>query len=90
MLSKVTKITKERKKKLKSRWEENPDIAWWIDLFIKVSQTPFLLGKGEKGWRASFDWITKNESNAVKVLEGHYDGNEKEKGPDRYAHLYEC
>ena len=27
----------------------------------------------DKGWRADFDWLVKNDTNAVRVLEGRYD-----------------
>lgn len=39
----------------------------------RAAVTPFLLGAGERGWRANFDWFVANETNVRKVLEGRYD-----------------
>ena len=52
----------------------------WGEVFRKCRSTPFLYGQGSRGWRADFDWITKNADNAERVLEGKYDGEGKEKG----------
>jgi hypothetical protein len=41
---------------------------------IKAQKTPFLTGDNARGWRADFDWITANQTNIYKILEGKYDG----------------
>lgn len=41
----------------------------------RAAQTPFLAGAGERGWRANFDWLIANDTNARRVLEGCYDSN---------------
>jgi hypothetical protein len=41
----------------------------------RAAQTPFLAGGGERGWRANFDWLIANDTNARRVLEGCYDSN---------------
>ena len=38
----------------------------------RAAKTPFLAGAGERGWRASFDWLIADAGNARKVLEGEY------------------
>lgn len=38
----------------------------------RAARTPFLAGAGERGWRASFDWLIADASNARKVLHGEY------------------
>ena len=38
----------------------------------RAAATPFLTGAGERGWRASFDWLIADPGNARKVLEGEY------------------
>ena len=38
----------------------------------RAAATPFLAGAGERGWRASFDWLIADPGNARKVLEGEY------------------
>lgn len=39
----------------------------------KAQSTPFLCGDNARGWRASFDWLIDNHTNAYRVLEGRYD-----------------
>ena len=38
----------------------------------RAAATPFLAGAGERGWRASFDWLIADSGNARKVLHGEY------------------
>ncbi len=38
----------------------------------RAAKTPFLAGAGERGWRASFDWLIADAANARKVLHGEY------------------
>ena len=38
----------------------------------RAATTPFLAGAGERGWRASFDWLIADAGNARKVLHGEY------------------
>lgn len=47
------------------------------EVFRIVQGSPFLLGHGKGGWKATFDWIF-TPNNYVKILEGNY--NEE---PDR-------
>jgi hypothetical protein len=72
-LPRVEKLTDNRRKHLAPRIREHPDIDWWRRLFQRVQTTPFLRGNGRTGWRASFDWLIANDTNAIKVLEGKYD-----------------
>ena len=45
----------------------------------KITDCPFLLGQskpkneGEKPFIVSFDWLVKNGTNYLKILEGKYD-----------------
>jgi len=69
-------ITEGRKTKLRARVKSSEhfaDIAKFEALVKRISETPFLLGKNDRGWRASFDWLVANDDNAVKVVEGRYD-----------------
>ena len=65
-------LSKDRSEKCRTRLSERP-LGEWETIFSRMAKTPFLNGKNKKGWRASFDWIIANESNALKVLEGKYD-----------------
>lgn len=48
----------------------------FVEVFKKMESSDFL--KGEKGFKASFDWVIK-EANFVKVLEGNYDNRDSGK-----------
>ena len=75
-LSKVTKITDKRKKKIPIRikemggWEKAQPIL--REIFLKVQQSKFMNGDNKRGWTCDFDWIFENDSNWVKVYEGRY------------------
>lgn len=53
-----------------------------IDYLKKVEDSDFLSGRSGK-WRATFDWII-NPSNAVKIIEGNYSGEEKRQSQSSY------
>jgi uncharacterized protein YdaU (DUF1376 family) len=73
-LAQVTKLTNERRAKITARLCSDPDFsARFIAAVRKARQTPFLCGQSEGGWSVSFDWLVKNNTNYLKVLEGNYD-----------------
>jgi hypothetical protein len=78
-LPKWKAITDSRADKLRVRIKEHPDIQWWADLFRKAEATPFCKGVNDRGWKANLDWLIENDSNALKVLEGKYDGERPDK-----------
>ena len=64
---------------IKARWKESADYQstdWWRAFFQKVKQTPFLMGKNDKGWKANLDWLTRS-TNFRKVLNGAYESEER-------------
>jgi len=72
-LSKTKTLSTSRKKKIKLRYKENLNsIEKWEELFNIALASPFLLGKNEKGWKATFYWFIENDNNYLKVLEGNY------------------
>lgn len=58
-------------------WNAYEDMDKIKTVFTKAQKSDFLSGKS-KGWKASFDWLMKQE-NFVKVYEGNYD-NQKSSG----------
>jgi hypothetical protein len=73
-LPSVQKITNNRKKYLKARWDtsdKTQNLDWWKDFFTHISKSDFLMGLVKDNFRASFDWII-NESNFHKIIEGNY------------------
>ena len=73
-LPEVREAIPSRIQKAKIRLRENPDIhSYWVQVFQKIIQTPFLMGENDRGWRATYDWVVANQENALGVLEGKYD-----------------
>lgn len=63
--------------KARCRVREHPDPEWWRDVFAAIGQSRFLRGVNggtnkHQHWRATFDWLIANDTNAVKVIEGQY------------------
>jgi hypothetical protein len=74
-LSKVTRLTDSRKKKIKLRFTEMGGLETLKQLFEKIKSSKFLLGDGSKGWKTTFDWVIENDRNWVKIMEGNYNGS---------------
>lgn len=66
-------LNKDRREKCRARWKEVPRLDYWREVFSKAAESSFLTGATDRGWKANFDWLTKNGSNHVKVYEGAYD-----------------
>jgi len=64
-------ITKQRKEKVKARWQEQDFKNNWQSIVEKSNESDFLTGPEFPGF--SFDWLIKNDTNYMKVLEGKYD-----------------
>lgn len=75
-LSKVSKLSDERKKHINARIREF-DIDTVVTVFKKVGNSSFLNGDNDRRWKADFDWIF-NPTNFLKILEGKYDKKEQE------------
>jgi len=73
-------LFEERKRKIDARITFRDDLDYWRKIFLKVKGNPFL--RGETGtWRATLDWIMKNNTNGKKIYEGHYErGDQKPRG----------
>jgi hypothetical protein len=88
-------LTPARRQKIAARLRERP-VESWADVIARIEASPFCRGKNDRNWKASFDWLIDNADNAVKVLEGKYDGpratrvNGVEVQPDYRSREYEC
>ena len=76
----VKKLTAKRRDKIRARLKDEPELEVWEEVFLKIQASGFCNGTLSGGWRASFDWITANSENYVKVLEGNYDRTSKQQG----------
>ena len=64
-----SKLNSQRKRHIKARLNENSDLDFWKEVFVRMSKAPLCVNGG---W-ATFDWVIKNDANYQKVLEGNYD-----------------
>lgn len=82
-LPKATKLTDKRKRAIRSCMAQGFSIDDMREAFRKAASTPFLTGKNERGWRASFDFIIKPD-NMQKILEGVYGTAVPQNDPPSY------
>lgn len=76
-LSKVRSLSSIRKKHLKARWRQlGFNIKTFEEAFKKLEASSFCTGENDRGWKADFDWLIKNDNNIIKVLEGKYDNDD--------------
>lgn len=82
-LPQVRLLTKKREGHIKTLLSTLEEFGLTpIDYLKKVENSDFLSGRSGK-WRATFDWIIQ-PSNAVKIIEGNYSGEEKLKSQSSY------
>ena len=82
-LKQIAKMTAERIGRLAERIVEHGGPQALIAGIKLIPETPFLLGRGDSGWKASFDWFLKPDS-LVHLIEGRYEprpGGAKAKAP---------
>lgn len=70
-LAPIRKLTDQRRREVLAQ-AERFSVPDWQAVFARISQSPFLKGENNRGWRCDFDFIL-SESNFVKILEGKYD-----------------
>lgn len=76
-LTQVMNIIGKRKQQFNSRLKE--DGFDFSKILICASESEFLLGKNDRGWKMDFDFIVKNNTNFLKILEGKYKTNSANK-----------
>ena len=70
----IKAITEKRKPHVKARWEQlGKDIDHFELAFKKIEASSFCKGNNDNKWQPDFDWLIKNDTNIIKVLEGKYD-----------------
>jgi len=69
-LAKVSILTEERKRKLKSRFKEDTfDLPKILRAAIKQK---FLMGVNRRQWRMSFDFVIRSQQQYIKIIEETY------------------
>lgn len=83
-IPKLKSLTKDRLDRLVKRCDEMgkrtlPEAQeHFAELIKRMNKSPFCRGEGSTSWKASFDWLFRNNYNQLKVLEGNYDPNSEE------------
>ena len=83
-IPKLKSLTKDRLDRLVKRCDEMgkrtlPEAQeHFSELIKRMNKSPFCRGEGSTSWKASFDWLFRNNYNQLKVLEGNYDPNSEE------------
>ena len=67
----IIEVNDKRKAMIKARLKEKPNLDFWEQVFNKIEASAFLTGK-QGDWKANFDWIFKNNTNYIKIMEGCY------------------
>jgi hypothetical protein len=68
------RINHTLRQQITRRLKEHPELAFWEVTLNKVYRSMFLSGQ-RSDWKATLTWLVKNDSNAVKVYQGDYDGH---------------
>jgi len=68
-LPKIHTLTQARKDQLQTRCKEKEFTENWKTIIDKLAGSAFHTGDSKSGWKATVDWILKNENNYVKILE---------------------
>lgn len=72
-LPQVKTLTEARKRKIRLRVNEMGTLDKIREIFTRIEASNYC--KGEKGWKATFNWIIDNSDNWTKVDEGNYDNS---------------
>ena len=85
-LPRVQVMNERRKRLIRARWKEHPDLEWWRQFFKRVHASDFLCGrvppKGDRPpFLADLEWLVR-PSNFAKVIEGRYDNRESKDNPE--------
>ena len=73
IIPKLASVTDKRRQSINARVKEHGKDAFF-KVIKKAAASPFLNGRNNRSFVASFDWLIK-PNNFVKVLEGNYDDN---------------
>lgn len=69
-LASVEAISESRKKKFKTRIQE--ESFDFLKVLEKIKCSPHLKGDNNGSWKVTFDWVFENDKNYVKIIEGNY------------------
>jgi hypothetical protein len=74
-LTRVQKMSEQRKAKLQARLKDCGGLDGWNSALSKIEQSDFCKGINKEGWKADFDFLLQ-ESSFIKLIEGKYDNRQ--------------
>lgn len=75
----VRVLSKTRRSALAARLRECGGLEGWAVALAKAQASPHCCGQNDRGWVASFDFITR-QSSFAKLMEGNYDNRNRNTG----------
>lgn len=69
---KVQVLSNARRAALRARLKEAGGVTGWEQALARAQSSPHLCGQNDRGWRANFDFLTR-QSSFAKLMEGNYD-----------------
>lgn len=69
-LPKVMKLSDTRLRQFKTRIKD-PDFDF-VEVMKAIRKYPFLRGEGGRGWKVNWEYIFRNDTNYLKILEGQF------------------
>lgn len=79
-------LSEARRNKASKRLKKHPTKEFWEEVCKKAEKSVFIRNKNF----FSFDWIIKNEENALKVYEGNYNKQELKEEPSNNGKYSKC
>ncbi|MDR4497389.1 MAG: hypothetical protein MRK02_05620 [Candidatus Scalindua sp.] len=73
-LNKVRSNSNERHKTEQIRLRER-SVDEWREVFNILNNSEWCCGNNKDNWKATYDWVMKNNKNSQKILEGNYNRN---------------
>ena len=73
----VKSVNNKRKSLIKKSLSQNPEKEYYVELFSKANKIAFFRGENDRGWKAGFDFIMREDKQAA-ILEGVYGGESPE------------
>jgi uncharacterized protein YdaU (DUF1376 family) len=68
----VRVLSASRRAAIKARLRDCGGLVGWRDALARARASPHLCGQNDRGWTASFDFLTR-QSSFAKLMEGNYD-----------------
>lgn len=68
----VQKVSQSRRSAMRARLKDVGGAGGWREALERAGRSPHLCGQNNRGWTASFDFLTR-ESSFTKLMEGNYD-----------------